>query len=539
MPVAIVPSAPPPALPSPGNDDAVDLDAAEAAITPDAAAIRPADAPLPPAPRRRLSCTFVPEAPAPQRNHATRMSSLSANLSAVRRAQKDYRGPLRDADPARVRERPGLREGRPVDIFVYVLFKKVREIDIKQASVGVRFILGFQWKTDLAGQRVDEHALWTPKIAFLNNDKLNRIENDPTFYPESGEVRQVVTMDGRMSNEMDLLHFPWDFDNVSLLMVAEMDTADRNVRLFWQSARNIETSTPQYLDAQLPEWRLDPALNSMNRLPAVPGGLIGHFNGIEFSFYLQRHVGYFLIKILSVVGMLTSLSWTAFFIYEEAPSDYGGGNGHGNGHGNGTTHGGDDWPYTISQTAFVDRLNLFTGVLLACVAFQYLVGESLPKTGYMTTMDKLLMSSFVDLFLGALETFVARQLSVLGMHEEARLLDLVACIAVPCVFVMLNGYFIAKSWLKVTQDVRTTVSGVAPNLIIDNTAEVQLVVDQVGVTAPHDGMHAMAEAIDDPDAVRSFIRATRSFFGGGKGNDVDDMVEHTDVERKAGAQHKI
>ena len=174
-------------------------------------------------------------------------------------------------------------------MFIFILFKKVRNIDNIRASVGVRFSLSLQWAAPhLKGKRVEEANLWTPKIEFLNNDGLSMESSKSHFYPLTGDVKHIVVMDGNMSNEMSLHRFPWDFDDVNLLLVCEMDTFDRNCRLFWQSARDIKQSTPAFLDRQLSEWKLDHDLNFLHRMPQIPGGMVGPFNGLEFKFHLER-----------------------------------------------------------------------------------------------------------------------------------------------------------------------------------------------------------------------------------------------------------
>ena len=43
-----------------------------------------------------------------------------------------------------------------------------------------------------------------------------------TFFFVGKTQSYTTVMDGNMSNEMDLRHFPWDFDDVNLLMAIEM-----------------------------------------------------------------------------------------------------------------------------------------------------------------------------------------------------------------------------------------------------------------------------------------------------------------------------
>ena len=45
----------------------------------------------------------------------------------------------------------------------------------------------------------------------------------------------------------------------------------------------------------------------------------------------------------------------------------------------------------IGAERFAERISLLAEIMLACVAFQYLIDESIPKLGFLTTIDELLM----------------------------------------------------------------------------------------------------------------------------------------------------
>ena len=95
-----------------------------------------------------------------------------------------------------------------------------------------------------------------------------------------------------------------------------------------------------------------------------------------FTFYLEREEGYYIVKVLTIIIMLTAISWCTMMIYTEEENFVVAANGTRT----------MDITRTISVDSFVNRINLSCAVLLACVAFQYLISENLPKTGYMTTM---------------------------------------------------------------------------------------------------------------------------------------------------------
>ena len=61
----------------------------------------------------------------------------------------------------------------------------------------------------------------------------------------------------------------------------------------------------------------------------------------------------------------------------------------------------DDEYYYVGPERFAERLSTICEVLLACVAFQYLIDGTIPKMGYLTSMDYLLLTSFCQMALMA------------------------------------------------------------------------------------------------------------------------------------------
>jgi hypothetical protein len=93
------------------------------------------------------------------------------------------------------------------------------------------------------------------------------------------------------------------------------DTYDRNVRLFWQESRQITSVTPDFLDRQLTEWKLDSALNSLSRMPKIPGGVLGSYNGVVLRLFMEREESFYLIKVLSIIVMLTGTYKKKYFFF--------------------------------------------------------------------------------------------------------------------------------------------------------------------------------------------------------------------------------
>jgi hypothetical protein len=302
-------------------------------------------------------------------------------------------------NPSAVGERPYYAtDKRRTDVFVALTITKIREIDPKRSSVSLRGFLAMQWDTGIVRRHLDEAALWTPTLAFLNNDELTVDKSPATYFPESGWAKMMVTFDGHCSQEYNLRTFPWDFNHYALMLVVDMGTKGGNklTRLFWQENRNIVLSTPLYLDKQLTEYDLVEELNALSRLPfRTDGGnqLWGRYNTIHFRFHLKRNTWYYLTKICMVVLFLNIISWGVFFMHnplpppndDEAafvsPSPSSSGVGRRRlktstkGSGVNPAENAGDYYFHIGVERFAERLSTIAEILLACVAFQYLTDE--------------------------------------------------------------------------------------------------------------------------------------------------------------------
>ena len=149
-------------------------------------------------------------------------------------------------------------------------------------------------------------------MTFLNNDDMQIEAPDPTYYPATGWAKQLLTFDGNLSQEFDLSIFPWDLDNYSLMIVANMESGgNQAVRLFWQSGRNIIDSTPLFLDNQLTEYDLVEEFNTLVRLPSLTNGdsMWGPYNTVQFQFFLKRNATFYMVKICMIVFFLNVISW--------------------------------------------------------------------------------------------------------------------------------------------------------------------------------------------------------------------------------------
>ena len=111
-----------------------------------------------------------------------------------------------------------------------------------------------------------------------------------------------------------------------------------------------------------------------------------------FTIYAEREYNYYLIKILIPIVLILIVCWSVFW---------------------------------INIVQIESRLTISVVCLLALIAYNVIVAEALPKIGYATVMDYIILSSYI---LGALSTlltvifynFHIRQYNVMGVEKFTR-----------------------------------------------------------------------------------------------------------------------
>lgn len=166
-------------------------------------------------------------------------------------------------------------------------------------------------------------------------------------------------------------------------------------------------------ESNLEEWEVGSPSVRIER--SGPTGSGSYYSNVVFCVYVHRKAAYYFYKIMLIILLLVLISEFTFFMDVV-----------------------DDFP---------DRLNTSITLILASVAFLYVASESLPRISYLTVLDKMMLFSFIMLFMTALESFVAYVLAVKICNssneclvDESKMVDMVSAIAYPVSFVLYGLY---------------------------------------------------------------------------------------------------
>jgi hypothetical protein len=335
--------------------------------------------------------------------------------------------------------------GNPMTIMCSMLVKKIRSIDAIGSCVNGSFIFTLRWVVPhLIGKRVDVESLWRPKLSLINYDELDETEEQPWFYPSTGDVRQIIKISGNISNEQDLRYFPFDIDDMKLLFCIELGTGDTHARLAWdENYTDVKKMVPQYVLGQMKEWNIYRKLTSVRRLPEITN-LTGSMTGIEVRINVSRKYTFYIAKIYTLLWLMTFSSMYVLAM----------------------TEGSDD---LIDRAVFNERLNFLAALLLTSVSFLYATADSIPKLSYLTSFDWMVIHSFVTQSLMMFEAFVVFTLT---KHEyspkEIQLVDSWCVLIMPLQYVMFQVFLICYALCKRTQkltNVKYEHIGVEPCLL--------------------------------------------------------------------------
>ena len=122
----------------------------------------------------------------------------------------------------------------------------------------------------------------------------------------------------------------------------------------------------------------------------------------SFGFEAQRHRTFYMFRILVPLALIMSVAWVTFFL-----ADY------------------------------TKRIEVTAANLLAFIAFNFTVSDDLPHLGYLTLMDVIMVSIFIQSVLVIVFNVYLKRLEMSGRKSLAERLDRYTLPAFPAVYVLI------------------------------------------------------------------------------------------------------
>ena len=205
--------------------------------------------------------------------------------------------------------------------------------------------------------------IWLPQLDVINKVKSNIINEKTTlrfeysFWSDNEEIMEVSYFqenDLILNTKMNFRSYPFDKQYLDIIVSLNGDyNYSDYVALYPENGFNIETSDFENLFT----WNVikeDFARNFYHHK--------GSYDGIKISLTAERNANYFVYKILSPIFLILIVCWSVLFIH----------------------------PRQIES-----RLTVSIVCFLTLIAYNFVIDQDLPKLGYLTLIDYVVLLSYV------------------------------------------------------------------------------------------------------------------------------------------------
>lgn len=309
---------------------------------------------------------------------------------------------------------------------------KISNVDTVNACASVISYIDCYW-TDPRLVGIDPDAMpadiWRPDINVYNvMGEMDKHVHAPRLVNSStGLVLGAFYVQGTISLSLGLRDFPFDSCIVPLkVMQVEEDNIDKFQFITNHESGKTENgglidvksgvsvfsclpdSKPEITDWHLNGW-------SMCSYDDCGGDRVTR-SVIIMWIHAERMSGYYIWKVVVPLWCVCVLNWS-LFLYDVGDLDA--------------------------------RVNCCITMFLATAALLYVVSESLPKTDFLTRLDKLIVMTLTVQVFATVETWICALLvNDLGLEQLAQQIDFFCCIGLPAIVVMTNLFLFGKAAFK-------------------------------------------------------------------------------------------
>eukprot|EP00730_Choanoeca_flexa_P013721 TRINITY_DN5632_c0_g1_i1.p1 TRINITY_DN5632_c0_g1~~TRINITY_DN5632_c0_g1_i1.p1 ORF type:complete len:338 (+),score=72.64 TRINITY_DN5632_c0_g1_i1:236-1249(+) len=268
------------------------------------------------------------------------------------------------------------KEPRPVYIGVRVV--DLSQLDNVTGTVIADFYLYARWfdsamvrRDDFEREPEEYEELWNPGLEINNGLDMDQVLG-PEFawnYKDkaTGMMKYTHRFRGPMSVELDVVNFPFDSCSIPIDIGCKVYGNDKVVLV---PDPDYETKPPKH---RLMDWTM--IRQPQYRLKDNRVSSVKTYCNVLYDMPFKRRYGFYLYKVLLINMLLSMWSWVVFW---------------------------------MDLDQFADRMNVALTLFLANVAFLFVISDKLPKVDFLTTLDEIILWSFLMLFASAIECFAVQ-----------------------------------------------------------------------------------------------------------------------------------
>jgi hypothetical protein len=287
---------------------------------------------------------------------------------------------------------------KPYEVSIGVQIEQIVSVNQKDENFEVVGNLRMQWQDPKlafdasgAGQSfrmlsreaftrfAEQHAIFAPAFAIQNQQWQRWTQNAGVIVFSDGQAvygeRFTVKL---QAPEFDFARYPFDTQTFFVHVQAVYPTT---------FMKYVPLDAFSRLGGRLgeEEWLFGEPWTSTSVVEGTTGKPTSLFS---FGFSAHRHLNYYLLRIFVPLAIIILVSWLTFFLQD-----------------------------------FGKRVDVAAANLLIFVAFNFTISGDLPRLGYMTFMDAIVLATFVFSGLVVIMNVIFKRMEVMGREAVARRID--------------------------------------------------------------------------------------------------------------------
>lgn len=297
---------------------------------------------------------------------------------------------------------PPVSDG-PVQVSFFMAVLDVDSIDSADMSFEANVYFEARWQDSrLAhegkGEKAyDLTAVWHPRLQLANRKRVFPTLPEIVEVSPEGQVVYRQRVWGSFSQAMNLEDFPLDRHEFNIHVMAAGYSPEEVVIVQNPDMPSGFAEKLSLPDWDVLDWSAEPALYMIRKEGAKSPGFLLTFNA-------ERHVGYFVAKVIVPLMLIVAMSWVVFWIDPQEAAA---------------------------------QINVAVTAMLTLIAYRFAVGIFVPKISYLTRLDFFILSSTVLVFASLIEVVVTSALARGAHLPWARWLDRASRLVFPAVFAYL------------------------------------------------------------------------------------------------------
>jgi len=236
-----------------------------------------------------------------------------------------------------------------------------------------------------------------PLVTFYNQQGKRWTQDQQVFIKPNGSITYSERFTATLqAPDFDFKDYPFDIQKFNIVL-------DLNLPTEYFALKPIP-KPEKVLSDQLgeEEWSV---VNVARTVKDMPFGDELKHSRFTTSLTMSRHLNFYIIRIFLPLALIISISWLIFFLKD-----------------------------------YSKQLDVASGNLLVFVAFNFTISDDLPRLGYLTFFDRVIITSFCCATIVVFISVFQKRLEAKGKMAFAAFIDKIVLISYPLVYVLFIAY---------------------------------------------------------------------------------------------------